>query len=403
VKEGGGQAGSWVRPALPVAAGVLLVSMIAHFRVPLLPAIGRELQMTPSQLGLVATTFAVGRLAVDRPVGRLADRFDPLQLLASAAGVMAVSSIALAAAPSAGWVFAASACLGAASATANTTGMTALSGSAPDRRRGSAMAIYSGSLLGGQALGPATSGAVAALGTWRTAASFAGGLGLVVAGAALALRRRTVIPRTWRDEEPAENLPPLTRLERAVLNSIGFSVFFTIGAMPLTIIPLVGALEFGLSVTAVGLALGLGGLARIVGAAVSGVVSDRVSRRSALLPALILQASGVALIAFAESPITWVTAIVLMSLGSSGNAVGATMLGDRSRAAALGRTLGSYRFYGDAGLVVGPAVAGVVFDVYGTAPAVGLVSGVLVLGALAAAAVLPETLSVADARGSRHA
>lgn len=50
---------AWVRPALPLAASVMLVSMVAQFRVPLLPDIGRDLAMSASQLGLVATVFAM--------------------------------------------------------------------------------------------------------------------------------------------------------------------------------------------------------------------------------------------------------------------------------------------------------------------------------------------------------
>lgn len=382
----------WLRPILPLAALVLLVSTITWVRVPLLPDIGAELVLSPTQLGWVVTMFGLGRLAMDLPAGRLADRVDPLRMFAAAAAVMGLASGLLAAATELSAVLAATALLGAASATSNTTGMTAMSGSAPDRRRGSAMALFSGSLLVGQALGPALGGLVASVGTWRTAAAAGAGLAVVVAfGAALARRRGAGDHlRTVRRERPAPAGPALSAFNHVVLFGVAFAVFFTIGAMPQTLIPLIGADDLGLGAAAIGLALGVGGLARMVGAVLTGAVSDRLSRRAALLPCLALQAGGVALLAAGDANGWWLAAIVAMSLGSSGHAVGATMLGDRAAPGELGRVLGRYRFVGDIGLVVGPALAAWIYDAGGRGWAVAVVSAVLV-AMLLAATTLPET------------
>ena len=64
----------WLRPTLPLAVCVLLASTVAWFRVPLLPDIGAELTMSPTALGWTVTLFGVGRLMMDLPAGRLADR-----------------------------------------------------------------------------------------------------------------------------------------------------------------------------------------------------------------------------------------------------------------------------------------------------------------------------------------
>lgn len=394
--------GSWIRPAIPLALAVMFVSMASQFRGPLLPEIGRDLDMSATQLGLVATMFAFGRLAFDLPIGRLADRIDPLKLLAYAGLATAVGSIVLGAAPSAGWVFASSALLGMASATGNTTGMTALSGAAPAGRRGTAMAMYSGSLLGGQSLGPTISGAVAGVRDWRWAAYSAALLGLIVAaGAAIWHRRPGHVPlqRAPRDRNGDEG-PELTTLQRNVLYSVGFSVFFTMGSMPQTLVPLIGSMDYDLPVATIGLALGLGGVSRLLGAAVTGQVSDRISRRAALVPGLALQTAGVALMALGGTSGLWVAAIVLMSLGSTGAGVGATMLGDRTSGDKLGHTLGRYRFASDIGLITGPALAAFTYDRAGRLPAVLLVASVLAVCAVTAVIVLPETYSAG--RGVRR-
>ena len=182
----------------------------------------------------------------------------------------------------------------------------------------------------------------------------------------------------------------MTRPQHAALFGVGFSVFFTVGAMPQTLVPLIGADDLGLGSAAIGLALGVGGLARMVGAALTGAVSDRISRRAALLPCLVLQAGGVAVLVIGDAAVWWLLAIIAMPLGSSGHAVGATMLGDRARPAELGRALGRYRFVGDIGLVTGPVAAAWIYDVAGRPEAVAAVSSVLVVIALAAV-TLPET------------
>jgi MFS family permease len=388
-----------------MAVCVLLASTVTWFRVPLLPAIGDELSMSPTELGWVVTMFGLGRLAMDLPAGLLADRIDPLRLFTASTLVLCGASALLAVAPAPGWVLLSSLVLGLASATGNTTGMTALSGAAPPARRGSAMALYSGALLVGQALGPALAGAVTTIGTWRTAAGASAGLALVVAAGAALSRRGGSGDRLTRarSEQAAPDGPPLTIVQQLVLFGVGFCVFVTVGALPQTLLPLIGSHDLGLSTATIGYAIGAGGLARLLGAALTGAVSDRVSRRAALLPCLVLQALGVALLAVGPDVDGavgwWVAAIIVMSLGSSGYAVGATMLGDRAPGDTLGRSLGRYRFAGDIGLAAGPVVTAAVYELAGTTAAVAVVCGVLVAGAVAAAMLLPETRPRGDGNG----
>lgn len=388
---GPGSAG-WLRSSLPLAACVLLVSSISWIRVPLLPAMGEDLQMSAPTLGWVVTAFGLGRLAMDMPAGRLVDRMAPMQLFALAALAMSVASVAMAIAALPVIVILACLLLGVASATSNTTGMATMAGVATEERRGSAMALYSGSLLVGQAVGPVLGGAFATLGGWRTALAVGAGLALLLAAASALSARRTGASRggTRRRADPAPG-PALTRPQHLALFGVGFSVFFTIASMPQVLIPLLGASELGLQAGAIGLALGVGGLARFMGAVGTGMVSDRVSRRAALLPGLALQAIGVAMLAFADGVGWWLTALVVMSLGSAGQSVGATMLGDRSDPRKLGRVLGRYRFAGDIGLVTGPVLVAFAYEHLGPEVAALGTAAILVTALVVAAAVLPET------------
>ena len=383
-----------MRSTLPLATCVLLVSTVAWIRVPLLPDFGDELSLSAATLGWVVAAFGVGRLLMDLPAGRLADRLPPLYLFALASLVMCIGSGLLAAANAAWIVLMSSFLLGVGSATSNTTGMATMSAVATDDRRGSAMALYSGSLLVGQALGPALAGLLTSIGGWRTAAAAGGALALAVSAwaAFVGRRRRSDFEGEVRRRRERTPGAALTGVQHLVLFGVAFSVFFTIGSMPQMLIPLIGADDLGLGIAAIGLALGAGGLARVAGAFGTGLVSDRISRRWALMPCLVVQALGVALL-LVDGVHWWLLAIIAMSLGSSGHAVGATMLGDRTSPAEVGRALGRYRFTGDLGLVAGPVLVALAYQHAGRDVAVLSVCAVLVVGLVSAAALLPETHS----------
>lgn len=393
---------------LLVGAAVFAISTLAFFRVPLLPSIGRELSMSAAQLGMITTVFAVGRLVTDVPAGWLADGRSVGRMLGAASTVLALACLLLAAAPTAAVVLVAAFLLGVASSATNTTGSVYFARSVPAAQRGRSMAAFSAALLGGQALGPTFGGLCAALGTWRTAQVIAGVLAGILAVVILVFSRSRSHARLRAPVSgpassppvppaplavPAGPSPGLLPRERAILYAVPFTMFFTLGAMPQTLVPIIGAEAFDLSAATIGLALGLGGVCRFAGAAIGGVLSDRISRKAALIPALLCQAAGVALLAFRGSVWAWLSAIVVMSLASFGISVANTMLGDRAPEGSVGRHFGSFRFVGDLGLIAGPASAAAVFERFGQEPAALLVAGLLTTTAIAAAYGLPETLA----------
>jgi MFS family permease len=178
---------------------------------------------------------------------------------------------------------------------------------------------------------------------------------------------------------------------RLVLNSIPFVMFLTIGSMIQTLAPIIGKDEFGLTAGVIGLAVGLGGLCRFAGALVGGQVADRVGRKAALVPGLVLQSIGVALLAVGDQVAIWVLSIALLSLGSIGTAVAMAVLADLAEPGTLGRLLGRFRFWGDIGLIAGPIITAWLYDAYGKPAAVLPVAALVALCAVAAMAWIPET------------
>jgi MFS family permease len=318
--------------------------------------------------------------------------------------------------------------------------MTLFATSAPHERRGTAMAGFSMALMTGQTLGPAVGGALAGLAGWRAAQSVAAAIGIgVLVTCLLVPAGRMPRPATaGRDEAGSrggsgsagleEVAPPgptrraapagaddaaaspggdaalsragpvdrglapegLSRSQAAVLAAVPFAVFFTLSALPQTLLPVIGSSELALSTATIGLALGAGGVARFAGSAVTGVLSDRVSRKAALVPSLLGMTAGVLLLAPSPTVATWLTAIVLLSIASSGIAVAATIIADRVPPETVGRRLGTFRFTGDFGLLAGPAITGVLYQQSGRTAAMLVTAAVLFACAIAAGLLIVE-------------
>ena len=385
-----------LRSALPIGLATVVITMAAFFRVPLLPDIGGELSMSAADLGVLTTVFALGRLVMDIPAGRLADRFGATHMMANSAMLVALASFTLALAPVSLVAHLAAFVLGLGSALTNTTGMTHFSSTASAERRGASVSIFAAGLLVGQAIGPTLGGLLASLSDWRVAEAAAGVLAVAAAGALVRFSRRTTgsggrAAVQTQGMRAAAGRPAIPFRYRGLLYLVPFAMFASLGALSQTLIPIIGGDELGLSSGAIGLALGVGGLFRLIGSIVGGQVADRVSRKSALVPGLLGSAFGVALLAIGSSMIFWLTSIMVMSVSSLGIGVAATMLADLSHGSGVGRRLGPFRFAGDVGLVLSPVIVARVFESFGTGAAVLPVAGILAATGLAVAFFLPET------------
>lgn len=378
------------RPGM-VSTAVLALTALAFFRVALLPEFGRDLSMSTFQLGAVTTVFATGRLIADLPGGHLADRFPATRLVAVSATGVALGSALLASSTVLLPLYVATLLLGLCSATTNATGMTYFSNVGGAGHRGTSMAVFSAALLGGQAMGPAVAGLLASWTDWRFAMYVAAAAAAVVAVVLLSTSSKGSHPSTGDAEAHRSESAGPALGSMLVLQSVSFAVFLTLGSVPQTLVPVIGAQDLGLGAAAIGLALGAGGLSRFIGTLVGGRLSDRLSRKAALVPGLVVQGIGVGLLALRPTVVLWVAAIVVMSLASFAVPVAATILGDVSDPGRVGAQLGRFRFVGDLGLIAGPLLVTALYEQLGREVAFLFVAGLLILTALMSWRLLPET------------
>ena len=390
VNEQSGRDSLLSRGVITMGLVMVVITMTAFFRVPLLPKLGEDLGMSIADLGVLTTIFAAGRLLIDIPAGRLADRIRPSHLMANSALVVGMGSFLLAAAPGPGVAYGGSLLLGVGSALTNTTGMTYFSTSVSVARRGTSVSIFAAGLLFGQAIGPTLGGFIASAGGWRIAEVAAGVIAIAIATTLVGIGRA---PAAVGKASPSDKAmqPPVPLRFRLLLYMVPFAMFGSLGALTQTLIPIIGDDELSLSTSRIGLALGVGGVCRLIGSIVGGQVADRVSRKSALVPGLVAHAAGIALLATGSSIGIWLTSIIVMGLSSLGIGVAATMLADLSRGSRVGRQLGPFRFVGDLGLIASPVASAWLFQNHGTAAAVLPLAALLGITALAVAVFLPET------------
>lgn len=383
-------------------AGVLILTAVANIRSPLLPEIGSDLALAGGGLGAITSVFGLGRMIANIPAGWIIDRYPPVVGVTLAATLMAAGSGAVALAPNLPSLLAGVGAVGVASAVMNTTAMTGITRAAAPGRRGQAMARYSASLMTGQIIGPAAAGIAAGLLSWRW--THAAGAALAVAVAAIAityiLLRRTTPPTV----APSPAAPAvgavrpdgadMTTAQLVVVSGISFAVFFAMAALPQTLIPLIGVDELGLPVQMVGFVLAISAVARILGATISGHIADRYSHRAAILPSLtVLAASSVVLIG-PLSWVSWLAALLLFSVASSGVAIAGAVIADLSAPARLGHRMGVFRTTGDVGLFVGPLCCGFLYEIAGRWAAVSAIAAVIAVVTVLAFIGLPRRRTI---------
>ncbi len=380
------------RFSIAIAAALFFITAAAFLRPPLLPDIGRDLDLSALGLGALGSVFALGRLATDVPAGLLSDRLAPGRMMTIAGVLVAIGSVILATAPNSPAAFGSVLVLGVGSAWTLTTAQ-AYYATAPRARRGAAMSVFAGSLLTAQAIGPALGGAIGSASGWRTAVGFGAVLAL---GVVLPLFLIPSPPAAGHhaerpDSETGGSIPRRVLTVIYLLPALQFSIG---AALAQTLVPIIADQDLGLDVGLVGLALGIGGLTRLAGSLAAGRIMDQRGRRAALIPGLIITVAGVALFAFVPGTAAWWLAIALTSFGSISVNVGTTLLADLSEGGRLGPRLGAFRFTGDAAFLVAPLLSGWLLERSGrmaaTMPLL-LLSGLVLVGSIF---WIPETHAV---------
>jgi MFS family permease len=262
--------------------------------------------------------------------------------------------------------------------------------------RGRAIALFGGLNRAGRLVGPALGGMVATLYGLRPSFLVYGALCALVPAAVALLMPRARLNR------PAERFPSLSaqvlatlRGHRHLLGAAGSGQLLAqaVRAGRGIIIPLYAADVLGLGAGSIGLILSVSSAVDVVLFYPTGVIMDRWGRKTAIVPAFLIQAVSLGLVPLTGTVGGLLAAATLGGLGnglSSGTMM--TLGSDLAPAGARGEFLGVWRLIGDAGASGSPIAIGGIADLVTLQAASWIICGAGLVAVYVFGVLVPETL-----------
>jgi len=355
-----------------------------------LPYFATELGVSLTMVSIIASAAAMGTLVTDVPAGAVLYRIGLRRsmLIGSALVVIGTASLAI---PMSPWAVVALRVLaGIGTAMWGLSRHAFITQHADIKSRGKSIAMFGGINRIGMFAGPAIGGIIATVAS--TAASFllAGFMGLLAFiaavvfipddSAAVHMRRGTgrkrweVVRKTLHTHSGDMTAAAVAQL---------FAQMIRQGRQLL--IPLVGAVTLGLNAAEIGVIMTASAVLDMSMFIPAGHLMDRYGRKFASVPSFAIMAIGIGMVPFAQGFEGLLIAGLVIGLGNGiGSGTMMTLGADLAPPEATGEFLGVWRLIGDAGMVAGPLLVGLI------ATWLGLTGSALVLmfAGLLASAIL---------------
>jgi len=144
-----------------------------------------------------------------------------------------------------------------------------------------------------------------------------------------------------------------------------FTVFLTRTGSRMTLVPLLTDERFSMSGTQLGLLFSVTATVNFVLVGPAGWLSDRFGRKAAMVPGMLLAAVALLLFAWSGSVAAVFAAGVVIGIGQGiAGPSPAAYIADLAPAGRAAGTMALYRTFGDLGMVIGPAMLGLVAERY---------------------------------------
>lgn len=376
---------------LPVYIPTILVSFAAGFIQPVLPSFIDSFGVSAFFLGIALAAEPFGMVLSEIPAGRLVSRLSPKWSMGGAGLLMVISTFLIPFATNISVVMVLLVSSGAGIATWGLSRHAYLAAFTRSSNRGRASSIFGGVSRIGVFLGPLVGGMLAQ--RFGVSAAFYGYSAVAIIGVIVVLLFVPVIEPSG----PASrvNAQQELRAARPVLVRVGIpqALIQTLRAGRRVLLPLVASLILGLDYQTTGFIVAIAGFVDMALFPVAGWIMDRFGRKFAIVPSIILQTIGMALLPFVGSAESLAAVALLLGFGNGISAGTMMTLGaDLAPPGAVALFLSYWRLIGDAGGMLAPVLVG------SAAQAVGLhwsAAAVAAAGAVGMAwftYFVPETL-----------
>jgi MFS family permease len=362
--------------------------------IPAIPIFARTFGVTNTLIGLIISSFAIMRFLSGLFSGKLVDRFGERLVLGSGLLMVSVFTLLAGLAQTYGQLLFFRTAGGLGSSMFSVSAGALLLRVVGDDQRGRAQSLYNGGFIAGGVAGPAFGGALLAISP--RAPFFIYTALLIVAGSVSLIflheKRLGSASKSVLSDGPAltirEALTIRPYLYSLFLAFLGSWIFF---GMRSSILPLYAIDDLGVSTAVVGLSFTLALIAQGAVMVRAGKYSDKNGRRPVILVGFVITLVSLILLALSTNVTLYLISMLVLGLGAGFATSAGAIVGDVIKGKS-GKVYAFWQMAGDAGMMVGPLLLGVVADLFTYRTAV-LVSALVFSLAILIAIRIPETNS----------
>ena len=359
---------------------------------PAIPVFARTFGVNNAAIGLIVSMFAITRFASGLISGKLVDLFGERAVFSS--GVFMVSLFVFLAGMATSYhqllFFRAAGGLG--SSMFSVAAGSVIMRSVDDEHRGRAQSVYNGAFLVGGVSGPAIGGLLSLISL--RAPFFAYSAMLLVSGiVAFFFLKGEKIGKREKDFDTSAHTSvreALAMKPYRIALVISFIVNWVVFGMRASIMPIFVTEELHSTTAVVGYGFALSAIFQGVLLIRGGRLSDLKGRRFASVTGSTIALVGVIFLTLSVHPWMYLVAMSIIGIGAAYlSTTPASIVGDVIRGRG-GQVIGIFQMAGDAGMMVGPIVIGVLSDAYSYRTAFAVSAVVFAIGALLTTRI-PET------------
>ena len=361
--------------------------------IPALPIFASSFGVSKTAIGLIISSFAIVRFSSGLVAGKFVDKFGERSVLGF--GLFMVSFFTLLTALAQNYeqllIFRSLGGLG--SSMFSVSAGSLLMRSVGDDFRGRAQSLFNGGFLLGGITGPAFGGILSAISL--RAPFFVYSTTLAIAGA-IALFFLSEKRLGKKVDAPTSKLGQTTLGQAMRLKpyqialALAFINNWILFGLRSSILPLFVIEELKSTAAIAGLGLTIGALVQGLFMLKAGKYSDQKGRKAALLFGSAFVLFGILMLAFTTNAALYFISMALFGLGGAyvGTAPG-SVVGDIIRGRG-GQVIAAWQMAGDAGMIFGPVIVGLLTDIFSYQVAFLVSAGIWII-AMLLATILPET------------
>jgi MFS family permease len=379
---------------LPVYVPTILLALGQGLLVPTLPFYALEFNVSFAAASLVLAAAGIGTMVADVPAGMLLGRLGLKPTMLLGAGMVVVSTLALAFASFYPELIVYRLIAGVGTAMWGLSRHAFITETIDPRERGRAISMFGGINRIGMFGGPALGGLIGTVFGLTSSFMLASALGAVAFVISLIYIRDTRVQTHSSRQMRWGLVRAMIRSNWRDLAAAGVAQTFgqLIRAGRQTIIPFYGIAVLGLSVGQIGAIQSASATVDMLLFVPAGMIMDRYGRKVASVPSFAIMGLGMALIPLTGSFLALIAVAMLIGVGNGlGSGAMMTLGADLAPRGATGEFLGLWRLIGDTGQASGPLVVGSLTDILGHEESALVLAGFGFAASLTLALMVKET------------